>query len=541
MKHWMKGLRPFTKVVALIAVVAVATTACSATPSTQGSGGPTGAAGQTITVAESTQGSVGVQQIPTPWMNSGDLAQSVMFRGLFRAEADLTTVKPDLAESYNVSDDAKTLTVTLKKNVNWSDGQALTADDVVWSINSILRAAQANAIYGTAFKQIVGSEVVKAGSDATMSGLTAKDNVITFSLKNPVANLLPVLAQFMILPKHSLEKVDPLKMAADAFWQKPVTSGPFKVGELSQGNFITLIPNDKYEGAKPKITKINLVTSNDPVADAKAGKIDYFTSNDADIIKAMAGVTTFSSNPVNVLFYRYFVFNLSDAGSPFADMKSREALTYGVDWNSLVKSLYPNIGTVINSGVPDGQPGHSSDIPAYTFDPAKAKALLTDANFDFTKTVRLRYYYTDQTSINLMTAVAQQLIALGMKVEVLKFQGDATTELYTTKKYDVALKGLGSFGYNEWYGEYSNSTFAKIIGPQPAFDTLNAQLNQATSAAAYQDVLTKLQSLEQADLLKLPLYSLKQYVFVGKRISGASVFANPLYLYNNNFADWSVS
>ena len=138
-----------------------------------------------------------------------------------------------------------------------------------------------------------------------------------------------------------------------------------------------------------------------------------------------------------------------------------------------------------------------------------------------------------------MTAIAQQLVDLGMKVEMTPFQGDATTELYTTKNYDLALKGLSAYNVSEWYSEYSNTaTFEKIIGPQTQFASLNSALAQAVSVKQTQKALTDLQTLEQQTLLKFPIHSLKQYVFVSKRISGTTSFGNPLYNWENNFASW---
>ena len=85
-----------------------------------------------ITVAETTQGGVGVQQISNPWQNSGSIAHHAMFRALFKANPDLNSVKPDLASSYKVSKDRKTVTITLKSGLKWSDGKPLTAEDVIW-------------------------------------------------------------------------------------------------------------------------------------------------------------------------------------------------------------------------------------------------------------------------------------------------------------------------------------------------------------------------------------------------------------------------
>lgn len=502
------------------------------------------ATANTITLADTQAGGVGTQQIPNPWLNSGLLSQIVMFRGLFRADATLMRVKPDLAQSSSLSKDGKTLTVTMKSGLKWSDGQSIGADDVVWSINAALRGAAVNTNYVTAFKQIEGADKVSAASTANMSGLTASGNTVTFKLVAPVGNMLPILAQFVILPKHALEKADLVSLNTNAFWKNPVTSGPFKVGTVSPGNFISLVPNTNYEGPKPKITGINVVSSSDLVADARSGKIDYFYSNDPEIARSMLGVSSFKANPTKILFFRYFVFNLTQPNAAFANIKARQALQYGVDWKNLVATLYPNgSGKVINSGVPSGQPYHNPKIPAYKFDPAKAKALLKEAGFDYSKTIRLRYYNADQTSVNFMTAVAQQLIDLGLKVDVMKFQGDATTELYTTKNYDIALKGLSAFSVGEWYGEYvAPATFQKIIGDQPEFVKLTNAFAQATTVKANQKALTALQDLEQKTLLKMPLYLLKQTVYVSKRISGVpSALGNPLYIYDNGFENWVAS
>jgi peptide/nickel transport system substrate-binding protein len=496
-----------------------------------------------ITVAETQQGGVGVEQISNPWQNSGGIAHHAMFRALFKANPDLTTVKPDLASGYKISKNRKTVRITLKSGLKWSDGKPITTEDVIWSMNSVLRAAQSNSIYGSAFKEIVGGADVNATNTTTISGLTAKGNVIKIKLKAPLNTLIPVLGQFMILPKHSLVDADLLKIATNAFWKAPVVAGPYKIGTFSQGNFITLVPNSNYEGPAPKISEINIIVSANLVADAKAGKLDYFTTNDVETIRAMEAVNTHKGSAITIPYYRYFIFNMTQADNPFKNVKAREALKYGVDWNRLVPAVYPKLAKVINSGVMSGMPFHDGKVPKYKFNKAKAVALLKEANFDFSKTVRLRHYYGGTPEITFMTAIAQQMIDLGMKVEMLKFQGDATTELFTNKNYDIALKGLGAFTVSEWYSEYSNpASFASILGPQPAYAAESANLLLAATSVETSKALKALQKLEQKDIYKLPLHNLQQYVFVSKRISGTTTkWGNPLYVYQNNIDSWSVN
>lgn len=503
---------------------------------------PTQAAtNNSITVAEVTAGGGGVNTISTPWFASGSISHHAMFRALFKANADLVSVKPDLASGYKFSKDGKTLTLTLKSGIKWSDGKDVTVDDVVWSINSLLRVSKSNAIFVNAFKEIVGSEAVNGTNKINMSGITTKGNDVILSLKSPINVMIPVLAQFMIMPKHVLVDEDILKLDTNNFWRNPVVTGPYKVGTFSQGNFITLVPNDKYEGTKPIIKEINIIVSSNLVADAKSGKLDYFTTNDPDTIRAMSSVSTFKSDTLDVLFYRYLVINPT---GPFSSVKAREALKYGIDWNKLVPAIYGQQGKVINSGVASGMAHHLSSIPKYKYDKAKATALLKEANFDFSKTIRLRTYNQSQPAVMiLLTAVAQQLTELGMKVEFLPFQGDATTELWTNRNYELALKGLSAFNVSEWFGEYSNmATFGKSIGAQPEFAALSSQLLQATTLRDTGKILTDLQKLEQEKLYKLPMHLLKQVVFISKNISGTPTkWGNPLYVYQNNIASWSAN
>ena len=77
----------------------------------------------TLTFAETRAGGVGIKQVEPPWLNSGSITQAAMFRALLKAGPDMTTVKPDLASGYKVSKDGKTITITLKSGLKWSDGK----------------------------------------------------------------------------------------------------------------------------------------------------------------------------------------------------------------------------------------------------------------------------------------------------------------------------------------------------------------------------------------------------------------------------------
>ena len=159
-------------------------------------------------VLSTNDGSTKDDRVPTPWLNH-NMATNLMWRSLLIADSSLTKTSPDLAESVEISEDGLTYTITMKDGLKWSDGEALTADDVLWSIDAVMAATNKNSIYSAAFGKITEK--------------SADGNVITMKLDSPYASMLDILAQFSILPKHSLESADAATIDAADFWKNPVT------------------------------------------------------------------------------------------------------------------------------------------------------------------------------------------------------------------------------------------------------------------------------------------------------------------------------
>ncbi|NMD37501.1 MAG: hypothetical protein GYA87_02325 [Christensenellaceae bacterium] len=214
-----------------------------------------------------------------PWQNML-LLDSLVFRTLFLAENDLTTLKDDLAKAdYELSEDRLTYVIELIEGNKWSDGEDITAEDVAFSIKFNLRVAISNGIFTTAFNKIVGAAEWKDGSADDLAGLVVDGNKITITLTAPYSAFAPTLAQFAILPEHILKDEDPLELYNSSFWTNPVASGMFKVGEMSTGNYFTLVPNEYYAGKAPKIQKVVNHFVNDPITAIQSGLMDFYNSN----------------------------------------------------------------------------------------------------------------------------------------------------------------------------------------------------------------------------------------------------------------------
>ncbi len=486
--------------------------------------------GQALKLSVTTgDGSTTDDKIPTPWYNR-IMATNLMFRALFLADSSLTNPQPDLAQSCEISEDSLVYTITMKDGLKWSDGEALTAEDVKWSIETALQAATCNSIYTSAFKNI--------------SEITVEGNSITLTLETPYASMMDVLAQFAILPKHCLENADPLKLEADAFWQNPVTSGMYVLDELNVGNYFTLKINENYEGTAPKIKSVICYFVQDYITAAQAGQADYVFGNAADLVEAIGGMANYTTHEVDVLFYKYFLFNMKgvdgNENEAMQNVEVRKALIEAIDRATLA-TLYPT-AAVLNSGVPNSHEAYNGF--EYTFDAEKAKADLQASGYDMNRTLRICYYNNDQTSIDLIQTVVHYLEQTGLKVEAT-LSNDGTTDLFTTRNYDIGFKGKSAFSIDEWYTEYmsSDALFANVFGGTTEFDELVSELFKSTDQAGRNEILKKLQEKEQEAAYKVPVFTVNTYVFTSDKVvlPAGVEFCNPLYMCDLDFANWEIA
>ena len=483
-------------------------------------------------------------KIDYPWMNLYILG-GLMWRTLFFVETDMSTLNPDLASGYEVSEDGLTYTIDFVGG-KWSDGEEMTINDVVFSIKANLKAAASNGIYTSAFSKIEGAAEWREGTADDLAGLTVDGNKLTIKLTSPHNTLPNVLAQFAILPEHCLKDADLLEIANSEFWSNPVTSGMYRLDEFKAGAYYTLVPNEYYGGTAPKIQKIIVNFVANTVTAAQAGLVDmYNTNNQGDIAEfnKIQGMTMF---PVDILFYRYFLANIKGVDGKenpaMADVRVRQAILHAIDRETLSESLFPGLAHISNSGVAADNP--ASIGTEYEYNPELAKQLLAEAGYDMNRPIRILYYYSDQASVDFMDAIAYYLGEVGLKTEVTK-TSNGTQDLFQTREHDVGYKGLSAFDISEWYGEYSssNANFRNVFAGDTAFDPYIDQYNAATSQEEKDEALRKLQEVEAEKVYKLPLYTIGNNVFVNTdrvQLPEGITFGNPWYKTNIHFEDWEL-
>ncbi len=250
-----------------------------------------------------------------PLVNPGLLINTeLIFDKLINADENLNPKDGMLAQDYKVSEDSKSIEFTLRDNLKWHDDQPLTAEDVQFTIELMLKAPGTNAVASEVMKAIQGAQDFIDGKTDHLEGVVTDGNKITVNFDQVSANALQVFAQWPILPKHCLEKSDPAALQQDGFWQKPIGSGPYRVDEVVLNNYATLKRWDGYyKTGNGNIETIYMSASgeNDAnlVKNAGAGKIDYAWSKSTDEAKAIETMDHMKVNTANIRYTRCFFIN----------------------------------------------------------------------------------------------------------------------------------------------------------------------------------------------------------------------------------------
>lgn len=228
--------------------------------------------------------------------------QELVFDRLLNADASLTATDGLLAESYEVSEDGKTITFTIREGVKWHDGVDFTAEDVKWTFEYYPTVPGANTVMTDVINDLVS--------------ITVDGNDVVFTFNNPQPNALTVFSQWPVLPKHCLENVAPENFAADTFWQAPIGTGPFKVETVKLGEYTTLVRNEDYFlSGSGNIERIYMYPSTDAgdsnlITNAQAGQIDYAFCKDSAQVQQLQAMDGYTVETVNVTFPRYIFVNM---------------------------------------------------------------------------------------------------------------------------------------------------------------------------------------------------------------------------------------
>lgn len=303
-----------------------------------------------------------------------------LVRPLVYFDADLNTVSEGgLADSWEVSEDGKTVTFHLKDGIKYSDGSAIVAADFVTSWRRLIDPRTA-ADYYYVMLDIDGASDVAAADpekaaavDAALEkfGVEAPDDAtFVVHLSHPATYFVSIATLWVTAPIRE----DFAYGEADGY----VSSGPYIMSEWNHESNITLVPNDQWTAGPPsQLTSLEMPIIPDP-----AQTLAAYENDEVDIAAVpSADVPRIKEDPDlsqqviqgDRLSLEYYGFDMRPE-SVFAKSKSlRYAFSEAVDKQTLIDTLRQGVGTVAGSAVPPGMPGHQPEL-GIPFDVTKAQS-----------------------------------------------------------------------------------------------------------------------------------------------------------------------
>ncbi|PLK69145.1 peptide ABC transporter substrate-binding protein [Rhizobium sp. TH135] len=340
-----------------------------------------------------------------------------LYSRLMDYEPGTANLVPSLAESFDVSADGLTYTFKLRPGVKFSNGRAVVASDVKYSIERAVNPKTQGPGAGF-FGAINGFDAVSGGTSETLSGIeTPDDMTVVFKLSRPDATFLHVLAiNFAsVVPKEAVEA------AAGDFGKKPVGSGTFILKDWTIGQRLVFDRNpDYFNKDLPYIDKVTVEVGQEPLVALlrlQQGEIDIAgdgipPAKFLEIKNSPEGAQMIVDG--EQLHTGYLTLNTKI--KPLDDVKVRQAINMAVNKERITRILNGR-ATPANQPLPPLMPGYDKAFTGYAFDVEKAKALLAEAGFpDGFETVL--YSTNTDPQPRIAQAIQQDLAAIGVKAEV---------------------------------------------------------------------------------------------------------------------------
>jgi peptide/nickel transport system substrate-binding protein len=317
---------------------------------------------------------------------------------------DFSQIQGELAESWEINEDATQYTIVLREGVLWHDGEPFTSADVKFTIELAAHPDSASYI-GAKF---VGMESID----------TPDEKTVVLNLGAPNATLLDAFTFLVMLPQHALQDIAPADLLEGEWWRtSPIGTGPFKWSNYEPGQFVELVAFEDYWRGRPQLDTIINRYFPEPgssVIALRAGDIS-FTYMTTDEAQDLQGDTNFTVLEGPSLVVNAFGFDLTDPR--FQDKRVRQAFMYAIDRQVMIDQLFQGTATEVPCAylLPQYLP---AEFNAYEQDVEMAKSLLAEAGFDTSQPFEIVTYYSDQLSQDVMVTVQQFLADIGVTVEL---------------------------------------------------------------------------------------------------------------------------
>ena len=430
-----------------------------------------------------------------------------VFEGLMKPtpDGDLT---PAIAEKYEVSEDRRTYTFHLREGVQFHNGETVTAEDVVYSIQRCAAATETGIVQVEAFSVI---EDLKAVDERTVS----------ITISEPSNEFISYMTTAVLPADYDKQDTD------------PVGTGPFKFVSRTAQDSVVLEKFNEYWGTPAQLDKVTLKimeNADSLMMSLQSGAIDlcaHLTSTQVAQLEKDFNVAEGTMNLVQAMY-------LNNAVAPFDDVRVRQALCYAVDKQEIIDLAFDGYGSPIGSSMYPafGKYFDDSLTNYYTRDVEKAKALLAEAGypdgFDMTITVPSNY----KPHMDTAEVLVQQLAQIGVNATIEPIEWESwVSDVYAGRQFQSTVVGVDAStmtarallerftsDYGKNFINYNNAEYDALFQ-----QTLTAY-DDAEQTAIYKQMLANLTE----NAANVYIQDLADLVAVRKGVEGVTFY--PIYV-----------
>lgn len=321
---------------------------------------------------------------------------------IFKTNSQFKIVNGGAAD-IKLDKNAKTATITLHKNLKWSDGKAVTAKDLEFAYEIVANPAYGSQRYTDSLANIEGLAEFHNGKAKSISGISYPKGQNGNQLKIQFKKMTPGMWQSgsgyyleSVEPYHYLKDVKPSKLVSSKqVRQQPLSYGPYKVSKVVSGQSVTYVQNPYYYGSKPKLKQITMsVVSTSSIAAAlKAKKYDIAYEAPSTAYPSVKALKDYVQTGQKSLTFSYIAFNLGhydtkksinvmDRKTPLQNKSLRQAMGYAMNVDAVNKKFNNGLATRANSTiVPVFDKYNDKSVKGYPLNIKKANSLLNKAGF----------------------------------------------------------------------------------------------------------------------------------------------------------------
>jgi peptide/nickel transport system substrate-binding protein len=450
---------------------------------------------------------------------------TLVFSGLTRLGPD-GTVLPDLAETWEVSEDGRVVTFHLRRGVVWHNDSPFTAADVVFTYSLLADPG----LEGDPDQAPLWRRVTCSAPD---------DFTVSCELPEAFAPFA-AYATTGILPRHLLEGTDAATIATSAFNTQPIGTGPYRLVEMD-GRRALLAASPKYYLGSAALTEIELLfypdvpTAAAAIVNGEAQGIlldSTATGDDFDTVASIDGLKSYDANRT-----AYTVLYLNNSQAPFNDLLVRRAIAETVDTEYIIDSILDGRAVTANSPIVSGTWAHNPELEGHERDPDRARDLLEtagwalagDADVRTRNGVELRLtLLTDQDPLRALIseAVGEQLAEVGFGVTLAREEStDLIRNFLIPRQYQAALfgwdPGPDPDPYPAWHSSQASDSGRNLAAyVNDDADKLMEDARRARDMAERQNLYYDFQDIFQQDIPSVLLYHPRNTYFVTEQIQG---------------------